>query len=155
MVDNIFCYSCMIQNINWVELTSDKSNKNCGVDQRFQVGKIYLFETWTLPFLLIINQIFHISRLNPLSPHDALKHHFTSLKTVLIFLQLGGFRTKISIKLIYQYMVIFFIFQTTSSHLHPLQVENCDSNSRLVVNEDDNGKLRPERVNPYSANIGI
>ena len=27
----------------------------------------------------------------------------------------------------------------------PLQVENCDSNSRLVVDEDDNGKLRPER----------
>ena len=26
--------------------------------------------------------------LNPLSPHDALKHHFTSLKTDLIFLQL-------------------------------------------------------------------
>ena len=26
---------------------------------------------------------------NPLSPHDALKHHFTSLKTDLIFLQLG------------------------------------------------------------------
>ena len=28
-------------------------------------------------------------QLNPLSPHDALKHHFTSLKTDLIFLQLG------------------------------------------------------------------
>ena len=27
--------------------------------------------------------------LNPLSPDDALKHHFTSLKTYLIFLQLG------------------------------------------------------------------
>ena len=26
--------------------------------------------------------------LNPLSPPDALKHHFTSLKTVLIFPQL-------------------------------------------------------------------
>ena len=25
---------------------------------------------------------------NPLSPHDALKHHFTSLKTDLVFLQL-------------------------------------------------------------------
>ena len=25
----------------------------------------------------------------PLSPHDALKHHFTSLKTDLIFLQQG------------------------------------------------------------------
>ena len=27
--------------------------------------------------------------LNPLNPHDALKHHFTSLKTGFIFLQLG------------------------------------------------------------------
>ena len=30
-----------------------------------------------------------IPPINPLSPHDALKHHFTSLKTYLIFLQLG------------------------------------------------------------------
>ena len=29
------------------------------------------------------------SLLNPLGPHDALKHHFTSLKTHLIFLQLS------------------------------------------------------------------
>ena len=29
--------------------------------------------------------------LNPLSPRDALKHHFTSLKIDLIFLQLEGF----------------------------------------------------------------
>ena len=43
-------------------------------------------------------------------------------------------------------MVIFFNFPPTSSHLHPLQVENCDSNSRLVVDEDDNGKFRLERV---------
>ena len=49
-------------------------------------------------------------------------------------------------KLVYQYMAIFFNFYTTSSHLHPLQVENCDSNSRLVVDEDDNGKFRIERV---------
>ena len=30
-----------------------------------------------------------ISLINPLSPHDALNHHFTSLKTDLIFLQLS------------------------------------------------------------------
>ena len=30
---------------------------------------------------------FPMSLFNPLSPHDALKHHFTSLKTDLIFLQ--------------------------------------------------------------------
>ena len=49
-------------------------------------------------------------------------------------------------KLFYKYMTIFFNFSPTSSYLHPLQVENCDCNSRLVVDEDDNGKLRPERV---------
>ena len=53
---------------------------------------------------------------------------------------------KIPIKLVYQYMVIFFIFSLTSNHFHSLQVENCDSNSRLVVDEDDYGKLRLERV---------
>ena len=54
---------------------------------------------------------------------------------------------KISMKLVYKYMAIFFNFYTTSSHLHPLQVENGNSNSRLVVDDDDNGKFRDERVN--------
>ena len=54
---------------------------------------------------------------------------------------------KISMKLVYQYMVIFFNFPPTSNNLHPLQVENCDSNSRLVVDEDDNGKFRPDGLN--------
>ena len=54
---------------------------------------------------------------------------------------------KISMKLDYQNMAIFFNFASTSSHRHSLQVENCDSNSRLVVNENNNGKLRFERVN--------
>ena len=43
-------------------------------------------------------------------------------------------------------MTIFFNFSATLSHLHSLQVENCDSNSRLVVDGDDNGKFRIERV---------
>ena len=43
-------------------------------------------------------------------------------------------------------MAILFNFQTTSNHLHPLQVENCDSNSRLVVDDDDNGKFRLKRA---------
>ena len=50
-------------------------------------------------------------------------------------------------KLVYHYIGIFLIFQTTSNHFHPLQGENCDSNSRLVVDENDNGKVRLERVN--------
>ena len=52
----------------------------------------------------------------------------------------------ISKKLINQYMAIFFNISPTSNHLHPLQVGNCDSNSRLVVDEGDNSKFRPERV---------
>ena len=55
---------------------------------------------------------------------------------------------QISIKLFHKYIVIFSNLSPTSKQLHPLQVENCDSNSRLVVDEDDNGKLRIERVNP-------
>ena len=45
-------------------------------------------------------------------------------------------------------MKITYIFHLSpnSGHFHPLQVENCDSNSRLVVDEDDNGKFRLERV---------
>ena len=52
---------------------------------------------------------------------------------------------QISMILVYQHMAIFFNFSPTSNHLRPLQVENCDSNSRLVVDEDDNGKFRPEK----------
>ena len=54
---------------------------------------------------------------------------------------------KISMEMAYQYMAIFFNFPPTSNHLHPLQVENCGSNSRLVEDEDDYGKFRPKRVN--------
>ena len=50
-------------------------------------------------------------------------------------------------KLVYQYMAIFFTCSPTSNHLHSLQGENCDCNSRLVVYEDGNGKFRLERVN--------
>ena len=56
------------------------------------------------------------------------KDHFTSLKTDLIFLQMRDFRRNISI------------------NLYSLQVENCDSSSRLVVDEDENGKFRLKRV---------
>ena len=49
-------------------------------------------------------------------------------------------------KLVHQYVVIFINFITASCHLHPLQVKNCGSNSRLVVDDDDYGKFRIERV---------
>ena len=41
-----------------------------------------------------------------------------------------------------------------SSHRHPLQVENCDSNSRLVVVEDDNVRFRLERDKQFQLFIG-
>ena len=50
-------------------------------------------------------------------------------------------------KLFYQYVTIFFNLPPTARHLYPLQVENCDSNSRLVVGADDNGKFNPGMVN--------
>ena len=47
----------------------------------------------TKPFgFHILHKLFQ--RFNPLSPHDALKHHFTSLKTDLILLQLGVLERK-------------------------------------------------------------
>ena len=52
-------------------------------------------------------------------------------------------------KLFYQYTAIFVNFAPSSSHLYSLQVDNFDSNSRLVVDEDDNGKFRPERVDQF------
>ena len=58
----------------------------------------------------------------------------------------NGFRMEISMKLVYEYMAIFFTFPPTLNHIHPLQVENCDSNSQLVVDGYDNGKFRLERV---------
>ena len=53
---------------------------------------------------------------------------------------------KISVQMFYQYIAIFFNFSPTLNHLCPLEVENCDSNSQLVVDEDDNGKFRLEMV---------
>ena len=51
---------------------------------------------------------------------------------------------KIFMKLFINNNIVFHSPPTTI-HLHPLLVENCDSNSRLVVDEDDNGKFRPEK----------
>ena len=59
---------------------------------------------------------------NHVDPHDALKHHFTSLKKTLNFPTTKDFRMRISMKLVDHYMVIFFILSPTSNHFHPLQV---------------------------------
>ena len=108
----------------------------------YEVVKCIRRETYYCPW-----SEFHF---NPLSPHDELKYHFISLKTDLIFLQLGGFRMNISMKMVYRYVTIFFTFSPTSNHIHPLQVENCDSNSRLVVDEDGNVKSGLKGLNMSS-----
>ena len=56
-------------------------------------------------------------------------------------------------KLVYQYMAIFVNFSPTSSHLYPLQGIH-DSNSWLVVDEDDNGKFRVDQLNMTKIVIG-
>ena len=43
---------------------------------------------------LILDYFLQLLTFNPLSPHDALKRHFTSLKTDLIFLELGVLERK-------------------------------------------------------------
>ena len=58
-------------------------------------------------------------------------------------------------KLVYQYMAIFFNFSHTSTHLCPLQGQNCDSNSRLLVDDDDNGKFRLERFNIHCSMFNV
>ena len=40
---------------------------------------------------VICSNICQYFKINPLIPHGALKHHFTSLKTDLIFLQIRAF----------------------------------------------------------------
>ena len=73
---------------------------------------------------------------------ERVKASFYIPENRLIFSTTKGFRTQISMKLVHQFIYIFFNFQTTSNQLHPLQVENCDSNSRLVVDEEGNGRFK-------------
>ena len=86
--------------------------------------------------------------INPLSPHDASKHHFASVKNELITYT-RGFENDNFHETVLIIAVIVLYLSPASSHLHSLQVENCDSNSRLVVDEDDNGKFRLERVKAH------
>ena len=81
-----------------------------------------------------------------LKPSRCIEASFYIPENRLNFPLTKDFRTKISMKLVHQYIAFFCNFQTTSNHLHPIQVENCDSNSRLVVDEDNNDKFRFERV---------
>ena len=72
--------------------------------------------------------------------------HFASVNNDLIYLQNLGVLEWQFLWNRYNVKYIFFILPPASSHLHSLQVENRASNSRLVVNGDDNGKFKLERV---------
>ena len=84
--------------------------------------------------------------LKPFKASRCIKASFYIPGNRLNFPTTKDLRRKISMKLFDQYMAIFFNLPPTSSHLHPLQVEN----SRLVVDEDDNGKFGLEGVNLFS-----
>ena len=62
---------------------------------------------------------------NPLSPNDALQHHFIP-EHRLTFPTTKGFRMKLSMKLVYQYVAIFFNF-------HPLQIIFIHYKSRIAT----------------------
>ena len=79
---------------------------------------------------------------SPFKASRCIKASFFIPEIIRNFPTTKGFRIKISMKLVYQYMAIFNNFSPTSNHLYPLQVENCDSNSWLLVDEDNNGKFR-------------
>ena len=94
---------------------------------------------------------------NYLNPYDASKHYFASLKNNSLHLGVleqkmswNFFDNKLLLKKSYEFFwkiygcqPYIFPLQHTSSHLHPLQVENCDSNSQLVGGEDYNEALKP------------
>ena len=70
-------------------------------------------------------------------------HRFAYMKNDSIYWNLGVLEWQF---LWNCYNTYFFYFSPVWSHLHSLHVDNCDSKSRLVVDENDNGKFRLERV---------
>ena len=87
-----------------------------------------------------------ITKYTPFKPSRCIKALFYIPENRLNFPTTKALRTKIPMKFGYQYMAVFLNFSPISSYLHSLQVDNCDSNSRLVVDGDDNGKYRIENV---------
>ena len=69
-----------------------------------------------------------LKQVNHINPHDASKYNYTYLSNDL-------FHTLF--KTIFLYHIIYvFPLPPTPCHFHPLQVENGNNNSRLVVDED-------------------
>ena len=101
---------------------------------------ILLRDTGAIEVIILIHSLRHRSRpiwefkpsaqlelfFNPLSPHDALKHHFTSLKTDLIFYN-QGFLDKNFHETGLKLHGNFYIF------FHPLQIIFIHYKSRIVI----------------------
>ena len=58
-------------------------------------------------------------------PSRCIKESFYIPEIIHNFPTNRGFRIKISLKLVWQYMAIFINFSPTLNHLHALQVDNC------------------------------
>ena len=67
---------------------------------------------------------------NPLNPHDASKHNCVYMKNDLISYT-QGFQNDNFHGTVLIITLHFFHLSYSASHLHPSQLENCDSNSRL------------------------
>ena len=76
------------------------------------------------------------SGLKGLNPHDSSKHYIGSLKSDFIS-STQQFQNENFLGNVLFLTISFFHLIPTSSHLHPLQVEKCDSNSRLVADQDE------------------
>ena len=104
-------------------------------------SSIYLFSHWSCAswyrekHFKRLNQSANSLRYGSFEPSRCIKASFYIPENRLNFPTTRGFWMKISMKLVCQHMVIFFNFSLTSSHLLPLHVDNCDSNSRLIVDE--------------------
>ena len=98
------------------------------------IAKYYAHINSNIP-LVVSTQVIIIN-LNPFIPHNAFKHHFASLKNDWMnesFPKSRVLERKFPGTYFISIITIhFFHFSPTSSHLHPLQAENCDSNSQAV-----------------------
>ena len=125
------------QSANTIREMDHQGNLNPGYSSVCLFGRLVYFQNQ--PFALMT----FCSCFNPLNPHDALKHHFTSLKTDLIVLQLWALEWKFPWNWFtntWQFSSIFKSDQVIFIHYKSIIA------TALVVDEDDNGKFRPERV---------
>ena len=103
-------------------------------------------EFWTLCRFNADTPSAWLDQHQPFKPSRCIKESFYMPENRLNLLQRGVLERKFPWSLRTNTWEFSLIFKPRWNHLHPLQVENCDSNSRLVVGEDDNGKFRLERV---------